>query len=244
MSYIFFNVVYLHPETWEAESREKWIEEKKKFGMVVEEKEVDYRKMVSWEKTLSRCTGKRSFDMHTYPHRLFFGVSEHEYTGQRWNEPGCGRQFRMKPETEYEKGIRGKYLPHIEEVNIVLFYLHRKGLPTEIGFEILELANFKPERRLPVANDPFDPRNREELQKYLGWCWRVLIWCDLVMKESGARIRWVYEITDVILELWGSKGQGTRMFRWLDWEEEEEASKVDEKGTCMLSLPHRAAIFI
>jgi hypothetical protein len=42
------------------------------------------------------------------------------------------------------------------------------------------------------------------------------------MKESGARIGWVYEITAVIRELWGLSGQGKRMLRWLTWEVEEE----------------------
>jgi hypothetical protein len=102
MSYIILNLVYLHPEAWEAEGRGKWMAEKRTSGMLVEEKEVDYRKMVSWEKVVSRCTVRRQYDVHTYPHRQFFGISEHDYDGNWWRAPGCGRQAGKHPSLQFE----------------------------------------------------------------------------------------------------------------------------------------------
>jgi hypothetical protein len=246
MSYIFLNLVYLHPETWEAEAKGKWMAEKRKSGMVAEEKEVDYRKMVSWEKVVSRCTGRRQYDVHTYPHRLFFGISEHDYNGNSWRAPGCGRQVGKHPslQSEEERRKGKKYLPVSEDVDIVLFYLCRKGFPTEIGLQILAYANFKTERRLPIANDPLDPRNREELRKYLSWCWKTLVRCDVLMAASGGRIEWVYEITDVIKQLWGTDGQSKEMFRWPTSDEEQaEIYEEIEDEMRWLSLPDRKVIF-
>ncbi|KAF8849044.1 hypothetical protein BDZ45DRAFT_246817 [Acephala macrosclerotiorum] len=68
-----------------------------------------------------------------------------------------------------------------------------------------------PERSLPVANDPFDPKNREELRKYLSWCLKVLVWSDVLMTASGKRIGWVYEVTSVVKNLWGDDKQSMRM---------------------------------
>ena len=247
MSYVFLNVVFLHPMTWEAQAREKWVAEKGKSRVVVEEKEVDYRKMISWEKVVSRCTGRRRYDVHTFPHRLFFGVSEHDYDGIRWNLPGCGRRLRkhLSLQSEEERRAGERYFPVSEDVDIVLFYLRLKGFPNEIGLRILAYADFRPGRRLLIANDPLDPRNGEELRKYLRWCWKVLVCCDVLMTASGTRIRWVYEITDVIRELWGVAGQNTKIFRRLTLNEEQaELDEEDKHEMRVLDLPGRKAIFI
>lgn len=62
-----------------------------------------------------------------------------------------------------------------------------------------------------MANDPFDPKNREELRKYLSWCLKVLVWSDVLMTASGKRIGWVYEVTSVVKNLWGDDKQSMRM---------------------------------
>jgi hypothetical protein len=249
MSYIFLNVVYLHTETWELSARRNWVAEKRKAEMVVTEQEVDYRRMVAWEKIVSRCTGMRGYDVHTSPHRLFYGVSKQDYMGNKWNDPGCGRKLRKHPSllTEEERRKGEKYLPVFGDVDTVLFYFHCKEVPTEIGLQILVYADFKPERRLPIANDPLDPRNREELRKYLSWCWKVLVRCDVLMKASGNRIGWLIEITFTIRELFGFEGQNTKMFEWLGWEEKEAALyEEDENGNNVRALgtPSCAAMFI
>lgn len=247
-SYVFFNMVYLHPETWEAEARQKWVAEKRKHGMVIEEEEVDYRKMVSWEKVVSRCTGFKNYDVHTYPHRLFFGVSGADYDARSWNKPPFwGREFRMHPSLQTEKqkiAMREKYFPILEDVEIVLFYLRCKGLPTEIGLQILAHADFKPERRLPVANDPLHPKNGEELRKYLSWCWKILIWTDVLMTAEGRKISWVYEITDVIRELWGVDDRGCGLFRYIGYGEWEDEDIEEFRRGDVLGFKGRKAVFL
>jgi len=207
----------------------------------VEEKEVDYRRMVCWEKVLSRCTGRQHYDVHTFPHRLFFGVSEPSHEAYLWNKVGCGRKHPSL-ESEEEKRRRERYLPVSEDVAIVLFYLRLKGCPTEIGLQILAYAEFKPERRLPIANDPMNLHNREELRKYLSWCWKVLVWCDMLMTASGSRIGWVYEITDVIRELWGVGVRGKK--EMLRWRTNDEVYDEDSEQENILQSPGQGAIFI
>ncbi|KUJ13422.1 uncharacterized protein LY89DRAFT_158268 [Mollisia scopiformis] len=176
-------------KTWDEEAKREFVAEKKKrAGAVYSEEEVDYRGMVSWERVLSRCTGmrERGFDVHTYPHRLFYGVSERAFDGTRWASPGAGRWwFRPVVPGMPVRGGAGAYLPVSEDVEMVLGYLRFKGLPAELSLQVLEFAGFKVERRLPVANDPLDARNREELVKYLSWCWKVLVWVDVFMREQG-----------------------------------------------------------
>jgi hypothetical protein len=246
MSYIILNLVYHHPETWEAEGKGKWMAEKRKSGMAVEEKEVDYRKMVSWEKVVSRCTVRRQYDVHTYPHRLFFGISEHDYDGNWWRFSGCGRQAGKHPSLQFEEERRkGKnYLSVSEDVDIVLFYLCRKEFLTEIGLQILAYANFKTERLLPISNDPLDPRNIEELRKDFSWCWKPLVRCDVLMAASGGRIEWVHEITVVIRQLWGTDGQSKEIFRGSTSDEQQaEIYEEVEDEMRWLSLPDRGATF-
>jgi hypothetical protein len=129
-------------------------------------------------------------------------------------------------------------------VDIVLFYLCRKEFLTEIGLQILAYANFKTERRLPISNDPLDPRNIEELGKYLSWCWKTLVRCDVLIAASGGRIEWVYKITVVIRQLWGTDGQSKEMFRGStsDAQQAEIYEEVEDEMR-WLSLPDRGATF-
>jgi hypothetical protein len=142
-------------------------------------------------------------------------------------------------------GDGNRYLPVSEDVEIVLFYLRMKGLPTELGVKVIEYADFKPERRLKVANDPLDARNREELTRYLSWCWKVLVWCDVFMTEDGRKIAWQYEISDVIRELWGGEGNGgKKMWRYLSMDEETEIDIAHgENGESYRSIPFRKVVF-
>jgi hypothetical protein len=73
LSYVFLNVTYLHTETWEPDAKKEFIEKKRKMGSAYTEEEVDYRNSTAWNKVVSRCTGYRQYDVHTFPHRLFYG---------------------------------------------------------------------------------------------------------------------------------------------------------------------------
>ena len=64
------------------------------------------------------------------------------------------------------------------------------------------------------------------------------------MAASGGRIEWVYEITDVIKQLWGTDGQSKEMFRWPTSDEEQaEIYEEIEDEMRWLSLPDRKVIF-
>ena len=121
---------------------------------------------------------------------MFFGISEHDYNNVRWDLSGCGRRLQkhLSLQSEEERRTGERYLPVSEDLDIVLFYLRLKGFPTEIGLRVLAYTAFKPERRLLIANNALDPQNREELRKYLSWCWKVLVRCDILMTVSGTRI--------------------------------------------------------
>jgi len=238
------NNTYLHAETWDVLAKRKFIENKIKMGSVYKEQEVDYRRSFARGKVISRCTGHRQYDVHTFPHRLFFGVSKQAYDGNKWHQPGCGRWYRnavIPGKVEISEGER--YLPVSEDVEIVLFYLRIKGLPTELGLKVIKLADFKPERKLPIAGDPLNLRNRGKLRKYLSWCWKVLVWCDIFMSADGHKISWVYEISDMIGELWGGDGNsGKRMFRYFTRDEEDDIDTA-MNGDRELSIPGRRLMF-
>lgn len=243
MSYVFLNVVYLHTETWEKETKKAYIERYKKSGTDYTDEEIDYRQMAAYERVLRKCTSRMKYDVHTYPHRLFYGVTGNAFTGVRCRQPSCDLACNGHLELGKLKiGEDDQYIPDSEDVDIVLFYLSLKGLPTEIGISILEYAGFKPERRLPVANDPMDPRNREELKKYLSWCWQVLVSCDVIMTSQGNKISWAYELRDVISDLFGhdAHGSGKKLCKYLSPDQEAEE---DERLGNLLGVSYRRLIF-
>lgn len=95
------------------------------------------------------------------------------------------------------------YAPLLRDVHTVDQYLRQKGLPPELSTEVLKLADYTMKRRLVVPDDPLHPNNAVELQKYLNYCWQLLIRTDLVARALGRRIQWEEEITLCIMDLWG-----------------------------------------
>lgn len=66
--------------------------DKEENGYGAEESEVDYRKTRAWEKVVSRCTGRRGYDVHTSPHWLFSGVGEGIYMMANGGRQSSGYQ--------------------------------------------------------------------------------------------------------------------------------------------------------
>lgn len=204
MSYICLNVFFLKPETYNDEFKvEYW--KKKPHGPVTRASDADYRMTTSYQKMLSRCTGRRPVDVHTYPHRQFFGVASTMYHGSDWNRLNSGRNWACNPAVEgnLHGACGGEYMPVESDVPLIISYLRRKGLPTELALQILHLAVYVPQRKLPVAGDPFHEKNAVELRKYLTYCWKLLIWSGTLAEANGTKINWVYEVTSCIFELWG-----------------------------------------
>jgi hypothetical protein len=191
MSYICLNVFFLNPETMAKIAH------------------VDYRMTTSYQKMLSRCTGQRQFDVHTYPHRQFFGIGPDMYCGTDWRRVHAGRNWTSNPAApgNLHGACGGEYKPVRSDISLVIIYLGWKGLPTELALHVLDLAAYNPQRRLPIAGDPLHVKNATELRKYLTYCWKLLIWSDVLAMASGYKINWIYEITYSIFELWGAESR-------------------------------------
>jgi hypothetical protein len=202
-SYICLNVFYLKPETHSGASE---------INLRTNNKE-DYRWTASYQKMLVRCTTQNhGYDIHTYPHREFFGVPRQRFFSHDWScHSGYGRippsVFCIPKYSECRKGLARAsqiYVPMTGEISVVDQYLRQKGLPAELSIQVLELADYGGlTRRLAVADDPLHPQNHLDLRKYLTYCWQLLLRYDILMKEIGRSINWEEEVTQCIYELWG-----------------------------------------
>ncbi|KAF2463437.1 uncharacterized protein BDR25DRAFT_319960 [Lindgomyces ingoldianus] len=204
-AYICLNVLYLKPELYDATMREEKMKDLKKRNEAIPSPEqFDYRLTSSYQETLVRCTWVRgcdNFDVCTYPHREFYGAPRGTYTQAPWNQR---EQFgRVHPSYLIEHKFQNKYVPGKHDIPIVINLLGRKGLPAELALLVLDFANYTPQRRLLVPDDPLHPENGEQLRKYLSYCWNLLVRTDMLLKANGSWIDWEYEVTDVIHQLWG-----------------------------------------
>ena len=84
---------------------------------------------------------------------------------------------------------REQYNPSEDDVwSIVDTSLHR-GLPIELALMILEFADYTPRRRR-VPDDLLHQDNRGELQKYLTYCWELLVRANMLVRFHGHSIDW------------------------------------------------------
>lgn len=59
-----------------------------------------------------------------------------------------------------------------------------KGLPVELALDAMEIADYKrPKSKLNTPHDPLHPSNREELGKYLKYCWQTVVRCSTIATE-------------------------------------------------------------
>jgi hypothetical protein len=150
---------------------------------------------------LLRCTGGYKHDTETFPHREFFGVkrgmnfTEHETK----NFLGTVPAERLKD----PRGCINSYLPTRDDISCVMNYLGQKGLPLELSFTILEIAEYVPQRMSAVEGDPLNAENAQVLRRYLNFCWDLLVRSDMLAKACGKTIGWTSEITECICALWG-----------------------------------------
>jgi hypothetical protein len=103
------------------------------------------------------------------------------------------------------------YLPDVSAVALVRDMLYDKGLPAELISDVMENADYTVKRRLVFANDPFYPGNINELQKYLKYCWQLLINCNMMADALGVKIDWehlIYRFLAVHMSSLGEKKIG------------------------------------
>lgn len=196
-AYICLNVLYLRPETYDPTFRKTWSDQSAKKG-----EELDYRRTSSYQKMLVCCTGDCLYDSHTYPHREFFGVAPGTYRVTEWDIDSI-----FGPASLSKTRHIVTYLPTRSDIPLVRRYLRATGLPTELILHVLELAEYVPQQRQIIPDDPFHVQNRTELRKYLNYCWQLLIRCDLLGKACGGHFNWESHARECIMHLWGVEYQ-------------------------------------
>lgn len=177
--------------------------------------------------------------MSTYPHRQFFGIRDDQFRGEflvptirkshwlRWVDPKPGnraydyrrraRHYGKVPINEFltlENATLEGHQPGISDVVLVRDYLYQMGLPAELVLHVMELAGYETLGRLSEPHDPFHPSNREELGRYLKYCWRLLVHCDMMAKALGMELPWEELLGDCIVDFWADDGCGRGRFFW------------------------------
>jgi hypothetical protein len=193
MSYICLNVFFLKPETYDAAARAVCLQNEHREPPTTPE-DLDYRKTKGYVKMLRRCTSQTAYDVHLYPHREFFGIYPDRFSGHSFKDNNFAMPEAQNPHV---------YMPLRSDIAVVIRHLQQKGLPLELSLDVLDHAEYIPRRRLPIPEDPLHRENTEELRNYLKYCWRILIWCNVLAEGIGKKINWVYEVTQCILDLWG-----------------------------------------
>ncbi|KAJ5983678.1 hypothetical protein N7481_005777 [Penicillium waksmanii] len=223
--YICLNVAYCFPELCDP-----------KCGRTAEK---DYRNTIFYQKTIDHCA-KFPYGYYStagkFPHNQFFGldpphkvekrIKTEENTEKRpprWEKYATYREqehpgpYGREPIHQYLSLSTSRYLsdgPSVSDTTRVRMTLCSKGLPVELALDIMEFANYEPvHRKLDPPHDPLHPSNREELGKYLKYCWQTMVRCFMLMKElgfdpvNGGRedpgMNWKSMIQDCIIELFG-----------------------------------------
>ena len=151
-----------------------------------------------------------AFDPETFPHRQFFGVFRGQYGDmEEYGYSGtdkytvCGTLPLQR--LERSQDLSKQHLPMLSDVDEVFLTLRKAGLPAEVVLEILERADYQWQRRSRYSHDPMHPSNRDELLKYLRFCWVLLVRCDLLAKACGKNIDWANDVSNCIHSMFGVK---------------------------------------
>ncbi|KAH6632922.1 hypothetical protein C7974DRAFT_411955 [Boeremia exigua] len=205
-AYICLNVMFLKPELYDATSRKAFVErETKKNRTTFATESYDYRLTAAYQHMLLCCTGVRygsnHYEVHTYPHREFFGVPSGMFHVES-ADCRCKRQLgTVRIPDIVDEPFKGIYIASQADIPIVLDLIKSKGLPTELAVQIMHLADYTSVGRLLVRDDPLNLINTDELKQYLGYCWMLLVRLDMLCKASGQWLDWEAEVTDTICTL-------------------------------------------
>jgi hypothetical protein len=184
------NVLYCYPETWDVAAGKT--------------EENDYRNSKCYQSMLTRCIiAYAPIYAVKNPHRLFFGLDNHHLSRDG--------HFGTQPINQFLDLERSAIdNPSMAEAFLVRTILIAKGFPVEIALKILRFMDYETKRRIPIPNDPFHPSNKEELIKYLDYCWKVLIYCEVMANALCKPIDWREVISQCIAEITGTGGCGYR----------------------------------
>jgi hypothetical protein len=206
LPYIGLNVIHCFPETWDLASGKT--------------DEKDYRRMRIYQYMLKHCTlSGTTSEVATHPHRQFFGIEDGQFhVKPKLRDPRLnfiGRYpYGLVPFEEFlncETQTENK--PRLSDILQVQEILRNQGLPIELVINIMAEAEYAPRGRLRVPHDPFHPENRDELDKYLKYCWQLLVRCDMMGCALGREIPWQELICSAMVQLFSC---GSR--RWHKWD--------------------------
>jgi hypothetical protein len=199
---------------------------------------MDYRSSKFYQFTLRTCTGiGQTSDVGTYLHRQFFGIGDDQFQGEydypllksahwlQWpdiNHRDTGYYRRVDhygkvPIDEFltlENETFADHQPGMLDMVLVQDYLYRKGLPAELVLEVMDLASYRPVGRLSKPHDPLHTSNRQELTRYLTYCWRLLVYCDMIAKALDMELPWKELIGNCITDFWADECCGKGRFFW------------------------------
>lgn len=180
----------------------------------------DYRDTAMYQRMLHACTHRHILSQTaTYPHRQFFDIGDDQFRSETTNWGGklAFEDFLQIDSSDPSPLSSTPFTPGILDVYNVEETLMAKGLPTELVWQVLELTEYNADhaakRRLKVdARHPFHRDNREELYKYLRYCWRSVVWCNVLAKAQQIDIDWKSVITRIFNVFFSTAG-GERV--WL-----------------------------
>ncbi|KAE8550498.1 hypothetical protein EYB25_006725 [Talaromyces marneffei] len=199
-AYLSLNILYCFPSLWDPASSTS--------------RPTDYRSTKLYQRMLRQCTWCCcTSEAAMYPHREFFGIGDEQfgfwprikpdfalkymaYVDKRTGYEDKHVPYGAAPIQDFldsEKHDTG-YLPDVSAVALVRILLYRKGLPVELVDDVMEKADYTPKRKLVYSDDPFHQGNLEELQKYLKYCWQLIINCNLMADALGVKIGWEDQI--------------------------------------------------
>jgi len=211
-AYICLNVMFLKPELYDMASRKAFIEkETKEHRSTFEPEQYDYRLTEAYQHMLLYCTGvpygARHYEVHTYPHREFFGIPRGMFQFMyddsqfgRWQKRHLGTQRIHKLVDERFKGV---YVPEKSDIPVVIALMRKKGLPVKLALIIIKMAEYMPVGRTIIRDDPLHTRNGEELKKYLSFCWKILVRIEMLIKANGQWLDWEAEVANTLYTLFG-----------------------------------------
>lgn len=179
---------------------------------------------------LKQCTmGGMTSEVATYPHRQFFGIQDGQFHVRGHPRDGKLRHTRRFPYglLSFENFLSSEKLVEPKSarsaVRQVQETLYSKGLPMELVLEIMGWAGYTedPNARLEVPHDPFHPENREELAKYLRYCWQLLVRCDMLAAALGKAIPWRYLISKAMIDLFSCDPPDVPPTKWYKWHDSD-----------------------
>lgn len=97
---------------------------------------------------------------------------------------------------------------------------------------VMSFAHYQaPKGRLLVSDDPLHPSNREELGKYLKYCWQVLVRGHVLMNELGMGISWKHLVAESITYLLDTNRSGYNKWYEIDYEYEARLQQSQSAWT-------------